>query len=86
MAISTSIAEDVTDYLNLTLGERRAFDGILSYLTFLAFIPFEQCQPLSRGFENIPPRPGIYAIRHRTDGLLYIGKTKSLRDPFQWQA
>jgi excinuclease UvrABC nuclease subunit len=48
----------------------------------IAFIPFEQCQPLSREFGNIPARPGIYAIRHKTDGLLYIGKTKSLRGRF----
>ncbi len=48
----------------------------------IAFTPFEQCQPLSRDFNNIPARPGIYAIRHRTDGLLYIGKTKSLRGRF----
>ena len=51
-------------------------------LDAIAFTPFEQCQPLSRGFRNIPARPGIYAIRHRTDGLLYIGKTKSLRGRF----
>lgn len=54
---------------------RRIIDAI-------AFTAFEQCQPLSREFENIPARPGIYAIRHRTDGLLYIGKTKSLRGRF----
>lgn len=48
----------------------------------IAFTPFEQCQPLSRDFDNIPTRPGIYAIRHKTDGLLYIGKTKSLRGRF----
>lgn len=29
------ITQDVTDYWNLTPDERRAFDGILSYLTFL---------------------------------------------------
>jgi ribonucleoside-diphosphate reductase beta chain len=29
------ITQDVTDYANLTPAERRAFDGILSYLTFL---------------------------------------------------
>ena len=29
------ITQDVTDYQNLTTEERRAFDGILSYLTFL---------------------------------------------------
>jgi excinuclease UvrABC nuclease subunit len=51
-------------------------------LDAIAFTPFEQCQPLSREFDNIPARPGIYAIRHRTDGLLYIGKTKSLRGRF----
>lgn len=29
------LTEDVTDYANLTVRERRGFDGILSYLTFL---------------------------------------------------
>ena len=51
-------------------------------LDAIAFTPFEQCQPLSRGFENIPARPGIYAVRHRSEGLLYIGKTKNLRGCF----
>jgi excinuclease UvrABC nuclease subunit len=51
-------------------------------LDAIAFMPFEQCQSLSRDFNLIPARPGIYAIRHKTDGLLYIGKTKSLRGRF----
>jgi excinuclease UvrABC nuclease subunit len=51
-------------------------------LDAIAFTPFEQCQPLSREFGTIPARPGIYAVRHKTDGLLYIGKTKSLRGRF----
>ncbi|WP_088892794.1 GIY-YIG nuclease family protein [Leptolyngbya ohadii] len=51
-------------------------------LDTIAFIPFEQCQPLTRDFDHIPARPGIYAVRHRTEGLLYIGKTKSLRGRF----
>jgi excinuclease UvrABC nuclease subunit len=51
-------------------------------LDAIALTPFEQCQPLIREFDNIPTRPGIYAIRHKTDGLLYIGKTKSLRGRF----
>jgi GIY-YIG catalytic domain len=51
-------------------------------LNVIAFMPFGQCQPLSREFANIPARLGIYAIRHKTDGLLYIGKTKSLRSRF----
>jgi excinuclease UvrABC nuclease subunit len=48
----------------------------------IAFISFEECQPLTRAFQSIPARPGIYAVRHKTDGLLYIGKTKSLRGRF----
>jgi len=51
-------------------------------LDAIAFTPFEQSQPLSREFGNILARPGIYAIRHKTDGLLYIGKTKGLHGRF----
>jgi excinuclease UvrABC nuclease subunit len=51
-------------------------------LDAMAFTPFEKCQRLSRDFSNLPACPGIYAIRHKTDGLLYIGKTKSLRSRF----
>ncbi|MEG3896732.1 MULTISPECIES: GIY-YIG nuclease family protein [unclassified Microcoleus] len=64
-----------TNDSDLQIQARRILDAI-------AFIPFEQCQPLTRGFESIPARPGIYVIGHRTDGLLYIGKTKSLRGRF----
>ena len=52
-------------------------------LDAIAFTPFEQCQLLSRDFSEIPDRPGIYAVRHRYQGLLYIGKTKSLRGRFK---
>ena len=51
-------------------------------LTILTSIPFDQCQPINRNFRSIPQRPGLYAVRHRTEGLLYIGKTKSLRGRF----
>jgi excinuclease UvrABC nuclease subunit len=64
-----------TNDSELSIQARRILDAI-------AFTPFEQCQALSREFSNIPARPGIYAIRHKTDGLLYIGKTKSLRGRF----
>ncbi|NMG58367.1 GIY-YIG nuclease family protein [Geitlerinema sp. P-1104] len=52
-------------------------------LDMIALRPFEQCQPLSREFSHLPARPGVYAIRHKTEGLLYIGKTKSLRGRFR---
>ncbi|MDX2240676.1 MAG: GIY-YIG nuclease family protein [Leptolyngbyaceae cyanobacterium bins.302] len=64
-----------TDDSDLQAQARNILDAI-------AFTPFEQCQPLNREFSSIPARPGIYAIRHKTDGLLYIGKTKSLRGRF----
>lgn len=64
-----------TDESELQAQARKILDAI-------AFTSFEQCQPLSREFANIPARPGIYAIRHKTEGLLYIGKTKSLRGRF----
>jgi GIY-YIG catalytic domain len=52
-------------------------------LDLLVSIPFAHCYPLSRDFELIPARLGLYALRHRTDGLLYVGKTKNLRDRFR---
>lgn len=52
-------------------------------LDAIAFMPFEQCQPLNRKFDTIPAYPGIYAIRHQSIGLLYVGKTKSLRGRFR---
>lgn len=49
-------------------------------LNSLAFTPFDNCQPLSRDFDTIPTKVGLYAFRHRTEDLLYIGKAKNLRD------
>jgi GIY-YIG catalytic domain len=51
-------------------------------LTHLAFKPFEQCLSIERNFKHLPSRPGIYAIRHRTEGLLYLGKTNDLSTRF----
>jgi len=64
-----------TNDSDLQAQARRILDAI-------AFTPFEECQPLSREFYTLPTRPGIYAIRHKNNGLLYIGKTKSLRGRF----
>ncbi|MBD2150655.1 GIY-YIG nuclease family protein [Pseudanabaena sp. FACHB-1277] len=52
-------------------------------LDAIAFTLFEECVPLNRDFSNIPDLPGIYAIRHKYEGLLYVGKTKSLRSRFK---
>jgi excinuclease UvrABC nuclease subunit len=52
-------------------------------LNSIAFTPFFQCLVISRSFAIIPPVPGIYAIRHRQLGLLYVGKTQNLRLRFK---
>jgi excinuclease UvrABC nuclease subunit len=51
-------------------------------LDVIAFMPFDQCQPITRHFSDISSCPGIYAIRHKIYGLLYIGKTQNLRKRF----
>nr|WP_255527383.1 GIY-YIG nuclease family protein [Trichocoleus sp. FACHB-46] len=28
-------------------------------------------------------RPGIYAVRHRTEGLLYVGKAQDIKERFR---
>lgn len=48
----------------------------------LVLTPFNDCQPLSREFNTIPARPGLYAVRHCEVGLLYLGKTKNLHTRF----
>ena len=49
-------------------------------LDTLAFTPLEPCQTLSREFDTIPTKVGLYAFWHSFEGLLYIGKAKNLRD------
>ena len=44
----------------------------------LVFTDFDICLEIDRAFNKLPRAPGIYAIRHRTDGLLYLGKTNDL--------
>jgi hypothetical protein len=49
----------------------------------LLSVPFEACASISRDFYDLPMMPGIYAVRHRHLGLLYLGKAKKLRDRFR---
>ncbi len=47
----------------------------LRILEVLNDIEFDNCFPLQREFNDLPPRPGIYAVKHSTQGILYIGKS-----------
>ena len=59
-----------------------AKDQAQTILDRLAFLPFEAGLPIVRNFRSFPELPGIYAVRHRTEGLLYLGKTNNLSTRF----
>jgi excinuclease UvrABC nuclease subunit len=52
-------------------------------LDYLASVPFENCIALSKEFLELPMSAAIYAVKHRQLGILYIGKTRALRDRFR---
>jgi excinuclease UvrABC nuclease subunit len=45
--------------------------------------PFEDCIAISKEFRELPMTADIYAVKHYTLGILYIGKTRTLRDRFR---
>jgi hypothetical protein len=51
-------------------------------LNHLAFSAFDQAIEITREFDSLPQRPGVYAVHHRSQGLLYIGKTNNLATRF----
>ncbi len=59
---------------------QRSAQAILEYLVS---VPFEDCISVSKEFRELPMSAGIYAVRHRSLGILYVGKTRLLRDRFR---
>ncbi|MGB3294279.1 MAG: GIY-YIG nuclease family protein [Phormidesmis sp.] len=55
----------------------------LRLLKLLDEMPFSDCYPLTREFDELPPRPAIYAVKHRNQGILYIGKSGSVKGRFK---
>jgi hypothetical protein len=51
-------------------------------LETLVSMPFENCSPVSKEFPTLTRKHSIYAIRHRVEGLLYIGKSQNPRQRF----
>ncbi|MGI0489345.1 GIY-YIG nuclease family protein [Pantanalinema rosaneae CENA516] len=45
--------------------------------------PFSDCITISRDFADLTTRPGLYAVRHRLDGLLYVGKAQDIKERFK---
>jgi GIY-YIG catalytic domain len=52
-------------------------------LDFLVQQAFLDCVPISRNFVDLTTKPGIYAVRHRSDGLLYVGKAQDIKERFR---
>lgn len=48
-------------------------------LDLLRTTSFDDCYPLSRAFRELPNRAGIYAIKHCSEGILYLGKSGNVR-------
>lgn len=44
-----------------------------------AAMPRTEYHALTRQFETVPTRPGIYAFHHQSEGILYIGKAVNIR-------
>ncbi len=51
-------------------------------LNVLMSTPFGESEPISRGFDGLPSSNAIYAVKHETEGILYVGKTGGLRERF----
>ena len=45
--------------------------------------PFLECRPLTRDFQTVPARNGIYGLRYIDQELLYIGKAGDIRKRFR---
>lgn len=54
----------------------------LEILQALIARSFDDCIPVGREFPALTTQHSIYAIRHRTEGLLYIGKSQNPRQRF----
>ncbi|MGB3790022.1 MAG: GIY-YIG nuclease family protein [Phormidesmis sp.] len=66
--------DDNTDALN---------SEALRILKVLDEMPFGECCPLTKEFAELPPSLGICAIKHKTKGILYIGKSGSVKGRFK---
>lgn len=55
----------------------------LRILKLLQEKPFDNCCPLTREFDELPALPGIYAVKHRSRDILYVGKSGSVKGRFK---
>jgi len=73
----------VRTYIVIVVDRVLLQEEAIRLLDILSTTPFNNCCPLSREFQELPNRTGIYAIRHRFQGILYIGKSGNVRNRFR---
>lgn len=49
-------------------------------LTILRSTNFINSHPITKDLEGLPSHPGIYAVKHKSGEILYVGKGKGLRE------
>jgi hypothetical protein len=54
----------------------------LAILEVLITTPFEQCHLVGRDYSTLTTCHSLYAVRHRTVGLLYVGKSQNPKQRF----
>lgn len=52
-------------------------------LDSLMNVPFSECISISRDFADLTTKPEIYAVRHQSEGLLYVGKAQDIKERFR---
>jgi hypothetical protein len=52
-------------------------------LDTLLEMDFSVCVPITRDFAELTTRLEIYAVRHRTEGLLYVRKAQDMKERFR---
>lgn len=62
---------------------KRLNEEALKVTRLLERISFADCLPITRKFTNISITAGIYAFKHRSGEILYVGKAASFRTRFK---
>jgi len=58
-------------------------EDILRVVRFIQRIRFEDSLPIQRGFVSFPLNQGIYVFVHKSNEILYVGKTNTFRRRFK---
>jgi excinuclease UvrABC nuclease subunit len=64
------------------MDEDQCQQAAIEILDRLTAMPFEDCCKLDKTLQYLPKKSGIYAVKHRNEGILYVGKSFNIRNRF----